>query len=118
MWVAARALGGEDKASYRTLGKVSGLANFLLAVPRLQARTGWPLPEDGSETVKMLASDALSELRALRIPRAGRAASLASWRAATILRRAADEPGRVANETLQESEFRRRLSLIWAARRH
>ncbi|MDE0523601.1 MAG: squalene/phytoene synthase family protein [Boseongicola sp.] len=114
MWVAARALGGEDETSFRTLGRVSGLANFLLAVPRLETRVGSPLPDGGSETVRMLARDALAELRSLRIPRAGRAASLASWRAGTILRRAAAEPGRVANGTLPESEFRRRLSLIWA----
>ena len=114
MWVAARALGGDDEACFRTLGRVSGLANFLLAVPRLETRVGSPLPGGGSETVQMLAKDALAELRSLRIPKAGRAASLASWRAGTILRRAADEPDRVANGTLPESEFRRRLSLIWA----
>ena len=117
MWIAARALGGEDEAGYRTLGRVSGLANFLLAVPRVAARVGGPLPEGGSETVRMLARDALAELRSLRIPKAGRAASLASWRAGTILRRAADQPDRVTNGTLAESEFRRRLSLILASYR-
>lgn len=114
MWVAARALGGDDEACFRALGRISGLANFLLAAPRLATRTGWPLPEGGSEAVQMLARDALTELRSLRLPKAGRAASLASWRAGTILRRAAAKPDRVANGTLPESEFRRRLSLIWA----
>ena len=117
MWVAARALGGEDEAGFRTLGRISGLANFLLAVPRLATRVGGPLPDDGSETVRTLARDALAELRSLRIPKAGRAASLASWRAGTILRRAADQPDRVTNGTLAESEFRRRLSLIRASYR-
>ena len=117
MWVAARALGGDDEACFRTLGRVSGLANFFLAVPRLVAREGRPLPDGGPETVRMLARDGLAELRSLRIPNAGRAASLASWRAGTILRRAADEPDRVASGTLSESEFRRRLSLIWAGYR-
>lgn len=114
MWVAARALGGDDEAAFRTLGRVSGLANFLLAVPRLEARAGTPLPDGGSETVQMLAREALAELRSLRLPEAGRAASLASWRAGTVLRRAADAPDRVTKGTLPESEFRRRLSLIWA----
>lgn len=113
MWVAARALGGEDEACFRTLGRVSGLANFLLAVPRLEKRVGAPLPDGGSATVQVLARDALAELRSLRLPKAGRAASLASWRAGTILRRAADRPDRVTNGTLPESEFRRRLSLLW-----
>lgn len=117
MWVAARALGGEDEAAYRTLGRISGLANFLLAVPRLAARVGRPLPDGGSATVRTLAGDALAELRSLRLPKAGRAASLASWRAGTILRRAAAAPDRVVNGTLPESEFRRRLSLIWACYR-
>lgn len=117
MWAAARALGGDDEACFRTLGRVSGLANFLLAVPRLNARMGWPLPEGNSETVQILARDALAELRSLRLPEAGRAASLASWRAGTILRRAAEQPDRVANGTLPESEFRRRLSLVWAGHR-
>ncbi len=114
MWVAARAIGGEDEAGYRTLGRVSGLANFLLAVPRLTARVGGPLPDDGPENVRTLARDALAELRSLRLPKAGCAASLAAWRAGTILRRAAVDPDRVLNGTLPESEFRRRLSLIWA----
>ncbi|MXY32993.1 MAG: phytoene synthase [Boseongicola sp. SB0664_bin_43] len=117
MWVAARALGGDDEAGFRALGRISGLANFLLAVPRLNARMDWPLPVGGPETVQQLARDALTELRALQLPKAGRAASLASWRAGTILRRAADEPDRVAHGTLPESEFRRRLSLIWAGYR-
>lgn len=114
MWVAARALGSDDEAGYRALGRVSALANFFLAVPRLKGRVDAPLP-GGSETVRMLARNALAELRSLRLPKAGRAASLASWRAGTILRRAADQPDRVANGTLPESEFRRRLSLIWAS---
>ncbi|MYF90089.1 MAG: phytoene synthase [Boseongicola sp. SB0676_bin_33] len=117
IWVAARALGGDDEAGFRALGRISGLANFLLAVPRLNARMDWPLPVGGPETVQQLARDALTELRALQLPKAGRAASLASWRAGTILRRAADEPDRVAHGTLPESEFRRRLSLIWAGYR-
>ncbi len=117
MWVAARALGGEDEACFRTLGMASGLANFLLAVPRLATRMGAPLPDGGSDTIQMLARDALAELRSLRLPKAGRAASLAAWRAKAILRRAAGDPDRVAKGTLSESEFRRRLSLIWAGYR-
>ena len=117
MWVAARALGGDDETCFRTLGRVSGLANFLLAVPRLEARVGASLPDGSLETVQRLARDALAELQSLHLPKAGRAASLASWRAGTILRRAADQPDRVANGTLPESEFRRRLSLFWAGYR-
>ena len=117
MWAAARALGGDDEACFRTLGRVSGLANYLLAVPRLETRVSALLPEGGSRTIQMLARDALAELRSLRLPEAGRAAALASWRAGTILRRATDQPDRVANGTLPESEFRRRLSLVWAGYR-
>ncbi len=117
MWAAARALGGEEEAGYRMLGRVSGLANFLLAVPRLASRAGGLMPDGGPETVRMLARGALADLRSLRLPKAGRAASLASWRAAALLRRAADRPERVTSGTLPESEFRRRLSLACAGYR-
>ena len=121
MWLAARALGAEPQAEMpaRALGWAAGLANFLRAVPELEARGRLPLVDGRPEAVKALAEDGLRCLvnaRAAR-PALGKAtpAALAAWQAEALLRQAAQDPMAVAEGRLGQSEFARRGRLVWAA---
>lgn len=116
MWAAARALGCplERENDARTIGRVSALANWLMAVPELEAR-GWaPLPDGRPEAVTVLAETALKDLKSVKGSfGAANPALRAAWRAEGILRQAAQDPHRVAEGTLGGSEFGRRAGLIW-----
>ena len=119
LWAAARALGaaaGEE--AVRGAGHAQGLANWLRAVPELEARGRRPLVDGRPGAVAALARRGLERLRAARregVPPPARPAMLAVWRAGPILRRAAAEPSRVADGTLEGSEFARRGGLLLRA---
>jgi len=115
MWVAARTLGGVEEVSFRAWGRASGLANLFLAVPELEARGRKPVVDGRPEAISKLAKAALVALQSHPLPKLGRAAGLAAWRARGILKRAAASPEKIVEGQLDESEFRRRSSLIWAA---
>lgn len=115
MWVAARALGGTDEATFRAVGRASALANLFLAIPELEARGRKPLVDGRPEAVAQLARSALSAYRAARIPKAGRAATIAAWRAPTLLAQAVRDPKAVAEARLGESALRKRFGLVRAA---
>jgi len=117
MWAAARALGGTEELAFRAIGGASALANLCLALPELAARGKRPLPDTAAETLADLAAKALANLRATPLPREGRAAVLAAWRAKSLLSRAARDPSRVFAGRLETSEFRRRLTLFAASLR-
>lgn len=115
MWVSGRALGGTDEAVFREVGRASALANLFLAVPDLEARGRKPVVDGRPEALRALAQAALDRLQRVTFPKKGRAALLAGWRAKALLRRVAEDPRRVAEGTLAESEFRRRFGLIKAS---
>ena len=115
MWVTARTLGADDENVFRKLGRANALANLFLAVPELERRGRKPLLDGRPEAVRHLADAALETIEGNHAPKLGRAASLAAWRTRALLKRAAAEPGRVVTGHLAESEFRKRLSLIWAS---
>ncbi|MCV6595066.1 MAG: squalene/phytoene synthase family protein [Silicimonas sp.] len=117
MWAAGRALGAVDESAFRRIGRASALANLFLAVPELEARGRKPLVDGRAGAVRHLAREALDSLDQVRLPKRGRAALLAGWRARGILKRAAGDPGRVGAGALEESEFRKRLSLLGGKRR-
>jgi phytoene/squalene synthetase len=109
MWAAVRALGGQDEAGARAMGRAGAMAAWLMAVPALAGR-GWePLPAGADPGV--LAREALAMIAPARGP--GVPALRAAWRAGAILQQAAAEPGRVRQGRLGTSEFRRRASLLW-----
>ncbi len=112
-WTAARLLGSDGEAAVRDVAWAGGLANWLLAIPALEARGRVPLVDGRPEAVRALAGDGLARLSSARPPRAARPALLATWRARGILRRARAEPARVVEGRLADSEFRRRVGLIW-----
>ncbi len=117
MWLAACAIGARsgDEAAARDLGWATGLAGFLRAVPELQARGRVPLPDASRDGLARLAGEGLARLDRARQGRIPRAAALAAWQTAPVLRRVAQDPDRVATGSLALSEFDRRRWLVWQA---
>ncbi|MDK3016457.1 squalene/phytoene synthase family protein [Pseudodonghicola flavimaris] len=117
LWAAASALGAAEEPVLRDLGYAMGVANWLRAVPDLEARGRIPLIDGSHAGLKALAEkalDRLSDARARRggASRAARPALLAGWQAGTILRQVQAEPARVGAGSLGQSEARKRLSLM------
>ena len=117
MWLAARVLGADAAAEpqVRALGWATGLANFLRAVPDLEARGRVPLLDGRPKAVRALAIEGLARLDGLEPVRDGRAALLAGWQTRPLLQRVAKDPMAVAEGRMDLSEFARRGRLIWAA---
>ena len=114
MWLAAKACGGTDEPAARALGWAMGLANYLRALPELEARGRQPLPDGRVEAVQALAKDGLQRL-AMAKGRVPVAAALAAWQARGLLRQVVANPALVANGEMGLSEFALRGGLLWAA---
>lgn len=114
MWLASLACGGKDETAARAMGWASGLANYLIAVPELEARGRLPLPDGRAAAVQELAMAGLEKLDAAR-GRVPKAAALAAWQARGLLRQVVADPGLVAAGGLGLSEFARRGGLLRAA---
>ena len=112
-WVTARALGATDEAAVRDMAWASGLANWFMAIPELEARERVPMVDGRAEAVRDLARQGLRRLSLARPERVAKPALLACWRAKAVLKLAQAQPERVAAGALQPSEFRRRFSLLW-----
>ena len=119
MWLAALALGAPAAAEpqVRALGWATGLANFLRAVPDLEARGRLPLVDGRPGAVRDLATEGLVRLRASRGVRlgAGRSALLAGWQTGALLAQVQRDPMVVAEGRMGLSEFQRRGRLVWQA---
>lgn len=117
MLVGARSLGDADEAVVRDYGFAVGLANWLRAIPDLEARKRIPLLDGTADGVRALAQDGLTRLARAHAGRGGVSAAaapamLAGWQAKAILRQAARDPARVGDGTLGQSEARKRLGLM------
>lgn len=113
MWLAVKATGGSDEVAARAWGWALGLANFLRAVPELEAKGRIPLLDGRPEAVRKLAGRGLQRIDGaggLRSP-----ALLAAWMARPLLAQVVREPGRVAAGEMGLSEFSRRWRLFRAA---
>ncbi|NRB18535.1 MAG: squalene/phytoene synthase family protein [Rhodobacteraceae bacterium] len=120
MWMAAASLGAADEAVVRDFAYGVGVANWLQAIPKLEAQKRIPLLDGTPEGVRALARKALNRMmnaRAAggRVSASAGVALLAGWQAEAILRQAIQQPERVAFGALGQSEFRRRAGLIWRA---
>ena len=119
MWLAALALGAkpEAEAVVRAFGWATGLANYLRAVPELEARGRVPLVDGRPEALRALANDGLRCIATARMTRGrlgpARIALLAGWQSEAILRAVSRDPGLVGRGELARSEFLRRGSLMW-----
>ncbi|WP_118136302.1 squalene/phytoene synthase family protein [Oceanicella sp. SM1341] len=134
MQLACRSLGTEADAVAADIGRATGVANLLRALPELAVRGHMPLPgltlgdrvalSEGrttpalAEAVRDIAAEARETLRrgrhaARRLPRSALPALRAGWRAGPLLS-AASRPGLdVLRDLGPESEFRRRGALLW-----
>lgn len=122
MWLAALALGAppQAEAPVRDMAFASGLANWLVAIPQLQAAGRIPLVDGRDSAVAALARDGLAHLARARakrhlVPRTALPALLTGWLAGAVLRRAARHPELVGQGGLLPSEFRRRGALVLRA---
>ncbi|MEO0703981.1 MAG: squalene/phytoene synthase family protein [Pseudomonadota bacterium] len=121
-WAAARSLGAPDETEsvVRDIAWGAGLAAWFQAIPELEARGRRPLPDGRPGAVQTFARQGLSRITRARrsrhgLPPSATPALLAGWRAQGILRRAAADPGRVADGMLDGSEFAKRAGLLWCA---
>ena len=108
--------GGQVQEAARAHGWASGAANYLCAVPELQAR-GWAV-DLGPGDVRALARRGLARLgdaAAANVPRSVVPAFLPGWEAARVLSRAAEAPERVAEGGLRAGDLFGRLALGWRA---
>ena len=120
MWLAALALGAGPQAEpvVRDFAFGAGLANWLRAVPELEARGRLPLVDGRPEAIAALARSGLERIGLARqrrklVPAAAAPALLSGWQAEAILLQAAQSPQRVADGALGLSEFARRWGLLW-----
>lgn len=120
MWMAAASLGDADEQVVRDFGYGVGIANWLRAIPELEAQKRIPLLDGTPEGVQALARKGLERLRKARVgrsavsPDAG-TSMLSGWQAEAILKQAMQQPERVAQGALGQSEFHRRAGLMWRA---
>ena len=120
LWAAATSLGEADEHTVRDAGYAQGVANWLRAIPDLEARQRIPLVDGTGAGIRALARTALDRLQEARANRAqispaARPALLAAWEAEAILKQAIATPQRVADGTLGQSPARKRLSLMLRA---
>ena len=118
MWLAALATGAgaQAESDVQAMGWATGLAQYLKAVPELEARGRVPLVDGRGAGVQELAARGLVQVdAAFRGRHQARAALLAGWQTRALLRLAVREPARVAEGQLVLPEFTRRRLLLWQA---
>lgn len=118
MVASAQALGEADEQLLRDFGYAVGVANWLRAIPELEARGRIPLLDGTPAGVQALAGSALERLESARANRSRVSpeacpAMHVGWQTDWVLRKAIAEPERVAAGALAQGEIRRRASLMW-----
>lgn len=113
MWLAARALGAPEGAEYavRAYGWASAAAQYLRAVPDLQARGRQPLPEGVAPAdLARLGLERLAVARQARrlVPKEVAPALLAGWQAEPLLRQILAG----GSSAIELSPFQRRWRLL------
>lgn len=117
---SAQALGTADESVLRDFGYAMGIANWLRAIPALEARGRIPLLDGTHDGVRALARHALDRLAKARAARdtvsaQAQPALYAGWQAEWVLRTALRQPDRVAQGALAQGEIRRRFTLMKTA---
>lgn len=113
------------EANVKKYGRAVGVANWLRAIPDLEARGRIPLLAGNAEAVRMTALSALHDLDGAAwfmckegmVDETVAAALRVGWRAKATLKKAALDPMRVADGRLDESPLMRRTSLLWCTLR-
>lgn len=119
MWSAARLLGAPAAAEpvVRDFAWGAGLANWFAAVPELESRGRYPLPDGRPEAVAALAAEGAARIaraRAarLRVPVGAASALWSGWAARQVLRTVRAKPGWVAQGLPPPSPLRRSFALV------
>ena len=119
MALAVQSLGGpQGHAGARDIGTAQGMANYLMALPALEAAGRRPVPDGRPEALGALAAQGLALFdKAARhdLPHAARPALLAAWRSRSILKQAARDPSLIASGSVGQCEFARRGGRVWAS---
>jgi len=120
MLAAARALGAAQAAPVLDVGYASGLANYLRAIPALEAAGRVPLLDGREDGLRQLAAAGLARLKAgraarLAVPKSAAPALYAAWMAGPVLRRAAAKPALVGQGGLDPAQAGARLRLMGVA---
>ncbi|MEX0307690.1 MAG: squalene/phytoene synthase family protein [Ruegeria sp.] len=118
--VSAQALGAAEEPVLRDFGYATGIANWFRAIPDLESRGRIPLLDGTQDGVRTLAQKALERLERARaahheVSAQARPALYAGWQAEWVLRKASEQPERVAAGALAQGEIRRRFSLMRTA---
>lgn len=117
LWTAAQALGAtasEEKA-FRQATRPIALANWMRALPELEARSKRPMYDGRVETLASLATSAFQDLAAQKtLSRASRQVLMSGWQARRILRNIMRHPHLVARGQLVEPALVRNLTLVRA----
>ncbi|WP_224824766.1 squalene/phytoene synthase family protein [Cognatishimia sp. MH4019] len=113
----AQALGDASAEVVRGFGWGVGLANWLRAVPELEARGKVPMVDGRPEAVRLLAERGIALIREARARRAAVSAKsspamLMGWKAEPVLQAAARHPEAVVQGALDPSPARAKLSLM------
>ncbi|GFE51696.1 phytoene synthase [Roseobacter cerasinus] len=117
LWTAAASLGAPagDEAALRQTARAVALANWMLALPELEARGKRPMHDGRPETLAVLAKGALTDLAAQSVlSPAAHQALLSGWRARHILKTVSKHPQRVARAALVTPDLHRSITLIRA----
>ncbi|WP_120500981.1 squalene/phytoene synthase family protein [Roseovarius sp. EL26] len=115
--VALRAVSSPNDELARQAGYAHGLANWLRAVPALEASGRIPLVDGRADAVRELAEGGLRSLTTARqgiaaVPQEARPVFLALWQAQAILKAAVKNPEKVAIGQLETSPMRQKLGLM------
>ncbi|MFK7867994.1 MAG: squalene/phytoene synthase family protein [Roseobacter sp.] len=116
-WGAASLLGAPaaDEGAVRKAARAMALANWMCALPELEARGKQPLPDGRPETLQRLAREALAGLAAQRsLSKASRQALLSGFQSRAILKQVVAAPTRVAQNRLHAAPLKRSARLIRA----
>ncbi|MCF6443509.1 squalene/phytoene synthase family protein [Nereida sp. MMG024] len=120
LWTAARLMGAQDEAAVRGYARGVGMANWLRAIPALEAAERKPMIDGTPQGVVDLARSGLADLDRARGPLRRetadvRAVMRTGWRARATLKAAIAVPERVIEGKLDESPFARNAGLTWKA---
>lgn len=114
-------LPSEAQAVVSRFAFATGVANLLRALPALLASRRIPIPGvegDASDAVRAVARDAKGAARDARrargtVPAAALPALLAGWRTDAVLGVAESSPQDILSGGAEESEFRKKATLLW-----
>jgi len=115
MWLAAQALGADEKHrdAVMDFGYATGVAALFRAIPALENAQKYPLVDGTSSGVSALANAALVRSATGGVPKSIHAALRSGWMMKYTLKLAVHSPELVVAGGLKPSEFSKKTRLLW-----